>query len=67
MQKNPRRKYVAPPKIDDEETESEDTSQIRMPSHAHKSDRENICDNIKDNADMIGLKNIDFGKLAREA
>ena len=37
-----------------------------MVSHAPKSDLENICDNIKDNVDMTGLKNIDFGKIVRE-
>lgn len=31
-----------------------------------KSDLENICDNVKDNVDLIGLKNVDFGKLSRE-
>ena len=46
--------------------ESEDISQFRVVSHASKSNLENICDNVKENADLIGLKNIDFGKLSRE-
>ena len=62
MQKKKRRKYVAPPEIDDEE----DTSQFWVVIHSPKFDLENICDNIKDNADMTRLKNINFGKLARE-
>ena len=37
-----------------------------MVSHTTKSDLENVCDNIRDNADLIGLKNIDFNKLTRD-
>ena len=33
-----------------------------MVSHTPKSDLENICDNV----DLIGLKNIEFWKLGRE-
>lgn len=62
MQKKPRRKYVAQPKIDDEKPEFEDISQFRMVIHAPKYNLENICDNV----DFIGLKNIDFGKIGRE-
>ena len=61
-----RRKYVAQPNSDEERTESEDTSQFRVVSHALESDLENICDNVKDNADLSGLKNIEFNKLSRE-
>ena len=61
-----RRKYIAQPDSNEERIESEDTSHFRVVSHATKSDLENICDNIKDNADLTGLKNIDFGKLSRD-
>ena len=27
---------------------------------------ENLCENVKDNANLFGLKNIDFEKLKRE-
>ena len=37
-----------------------------MVTHTPKFDLENICDNVKDNANLIRLKNIDFGKLSRE-
>ena len=37
-----------------------------MVSHAPKSDLENIFDNVRDNVDLIGLKNIEFDKLGRE-
>ena len=37
-----------------------------MVSHALKSYLENICDNVKDNADLSGLKSIEFNKLSRE-
>ena len=37
-----------------------------MVSHAPKSNLENIYNNVKDNVDMIGLKNINFGNLGRE-
>ena len=60
-----RRKYVSQPNFDEEKTESEDTSQFRVVSHASKFDLENICDNVKDNADLNGLKSIDFKKLSR--
>ena len=66
MQKKPRRKYVAQPESNDERTESEDTSQFRVVSHAPKFDIQKICDNVRDNVDLTGLKNIDFNKLSRE-
>ena len=65
-QKKLRRKYVAPPESDDERIESDDNSQFRVVSHTPKSDLENICDNIRDNANLFGLKGIDFNKLLRE-
>ena len=37
-----------------------------MVSQTTKSDLENICDNIRDNADLSGLKCIDFNKLSRD-
>lgn len=37
-----------------------------MSIHSPKSDLENICDNVRDNADLTGLKNIEFGKLGRK-
>ena len=37
-----------------------------MVSHTTKYDLENICDNIRDNVDLSGLKTIDFNKLTRE-
>ena len=66
MKKKLRRKYVAQPNSDEERTELEDTSQFRVVIHASKSDLEKNCDNVKDNVDLTGLKNIDFGKLSRE-
>ena len=61
-----RMKYVAQPNSDDDKIESEDTSQFRVVSHALKSNLENIWDNVKDNVDLSGLKNIEFNKLSRE-
>ena len=37
-----------------------------MVSHASKSDLENICDNIKDDVDLSGLKGIECNKLSRD-
>ena len=54
MQKKPRRKYIAQLETDDERTESKDISQFRVVSHAPKFDLENICENFRDNADLIG-------------
>ena len=66
MQKKLRIKYIAQLEKADEKIESEDTSQFRVVSHAPKSDLENISDNVKDNANLIRLKNIEFNKLDRE-
>ena len=66
MQKKPKRKCIAQPESDDEEkTESEDIIQFRVVSHTPKSDLDNICDNVRNNADFSGLKNIEFNKLSR--
>ena len=61
-----RRKCIAQPKIDDERTELEDTSQFRVVIHAPKSNLENICNNVRDNVDLTGLKNIEFVKIGKE-
>ena len=37
-----------------------------MVSHTPLSDLENICENVRNNANLSGLKNIDFEKLGRE-
>ena len=37
-----------------------------MVSHASKFGLEKIYDNIKDNVDLTGLKNIDFSKLNKK-
>ena len=51
---------------DDEKIESKDTSQFRVVIHTPQSDLENIYENVRSNADLSGLKNIDFEKLSRE-
>ena len=61
-----RRKYISQPDSDEEKKKSKETSQFRVVSHTTKSDLENICDNIKNNADLTGLKSIDFNKLSIE-
>ena len=37
-----------------------------MVSHKPQYDLENICENVRNNVDLFGLKNIDFEKLKRE-
>ena len=37
-----------------------------MVGHTPQSDLENICENIRNNVDLSGLKNVDFEKLGRE-
>ena len=59
-------KYIAQPERDDEKTKLKDTCQFRVLSHAPKSDLEKICDNVKDNVDLSGLKKNEFSKLGRE-
>ena len=60
-----RRKYVAPLESDEEKTKF-DNDQFRVVRHTTKSNLENICDNIRDNVNLSGLKTIDFNKLTRE-
>ena len=48
-----RRKYVAPLESDEERIESDENGQFRVVSHTTKSDLENICDNIRDNAYFV--------------
>ena len=57
---------MAPLESADEKTESNDKNQIRVVSHTPKSDLEIICDNVKDNANLLDLKGIEFNKLSRE-
>lgn len=67
VQKKSRRKYIAYLQNDDEErTKSDDNIQFRVESHAPKSNIDNICENIRDNADLTGLKTIELNKLNRE-
>ena len=66
MQKILRRRYVAQLDSDDERTELEDINQFKVVSHTSKSDLEKIYDNVKENVDLIRLKNIEFNKLNRE-
>ena len=54
-----KRKYVLTLEFDD-------NSQFRVVSHTTKFDLENTCDNIRDNADLSGLKGLDFNKLSRD-
>ena len=60
-----RRKYVAPPKSDKEKTEFDEEQKILV-RLSTKSKLENVCNNIRDNVDLPGLKTIDFNKLSRE-
>ena len=57
---------MAPLESDEERTESDDNSQFRVVSHTPTFDLENSCDNIRDNANLSGLKDIEFNKLSRE-
>lgn len=66
MQKKQRRKYIAQPETNDERIDSEDTRQFRVVSHPPKSDLENSCENIRNNADLTELKSINFENLGRE-
>ena len=50
---------------DEEKTKSEN-EQFRVVSHTTKSNLENVCDIIRNNADLARLKTIDFNRLTRE-
>ena len=66
VQKKQRRKYVAQPDSDEERTELDDVSQLKVVSHKPHFDLENLCENVKNNADLSSLKHIGFDKLRRE-
>ena len=61
-----RRRYVAQPKIDDEEKiESEDINQFKVVSHPPKTAIDRLCDKIE-NVDLNDLKSLNFNKISRE-
>lgn len=60
-----RRKYVAPTKSDEEKTEFDDMSQFKVVSHSPSSDLDNLCENIKSNANFSGFAHIDFDKIGK--
>ena len=60
-----RRKLVVAPDTDEEGTES-DEDQYRLARRSTSSRLENICNNIRDNADLSGLLTLDFNKLSKE-
>ena len=50
----------------DIDEETKDTSQFRVVSHPPKFEVDILCDNIKDNANLSKLKNINCGKLSKK-
>ena len=66
VQKKKRRKYVAQPDSDEERIESDDISQFKVVSHKPLFDLENLCENIRNSADLSSLNHIDFEKLEKE-
>ena len=57
---------MVPPEYNEERTKFDDNSQFRVVSHTPKSNLQNICDNVRDNADFSCLKGLDFNKLSKE-
>lgn len=55
------------PQLDsyEEKKKSDDMSQFKVVSHNPSSDLDNLCDNIKLNADLSSFKHIEFYKLGK--
>lgn len=66
MEKKKRKKNIAQPDYDEERIKSDDIIQFKVVSHKPLSNLENLCENVKNNADLSGLKNVDFDKLGRD-
>ena len=60
-----RRKLIVAPESDDEGIES-DEEQYRLVRRSTSSRLENICNNIRDNADLSSLLTLEFNKLSKE-
>ena len=60
-----RRKLIVAPETDEEGTES-DEEQYRLVRRSTSSRLENVCNNIRDNADLSGLLTLEFNKLSKE-
>lgn len=60
-----RRKYVAQPHSDEEETELEDINEFKVVSHAPQTIMDKLCSKIRSD-DLEGLKNLNFSKLTKE-
>lgn len=64
-EKRQRRKYIAPAKLDEERTKSNDNSQFQVVNHNPSSNLDNLCENIKNNVDLSGFSHIEFYKLGK--
>ena len=62
-QKRPRRKYVAQTKSNEEKIESDDNNQFQVVSHSPSSDLNNLCENIRNNANLSSFSHIEFDNL----
>ena len=59
-------KYVAQPDFDEENTKLDDISQFKVVSHNPLSDLENLCENVKNGADLLGFRHVNFDNLGKE-
>ena len=51
--------------MNEEKIESDDNSQFKVLSHNPLSDLENLCENIKNSADLSGFSHVDFDNLGK--
>ena len=51
--------------FEEEKIESDDISQFKVVSHNPLLDLENLCENVKNNADLSGFSHVDFDKLSK--
>ena len=52
--------------FDEERTKSYDINQFKVVSHNTLSDLENLCENIKNSADLSSFGHVNFDNLGKE-
>ena len=65
MNKTKRRNYVVSTELNGQKTESDDMSQYQVVSHGPSSDLDNLCNNIKNNANLLRFTHVEFDKLGK--
>lgn len=64
-QRKPRRKYIAQVESNEERTKFDENNQFKVVSHNPSSNLDNLCENVKNNADLSRFSHIDFDNLGK--